>query len=64
MDCSPKEERVVTNRTPSDRLVVPFRLIDPSIDRIVRESDRIARQARRDCVPLPDFKIKRRRARR
>lgn len=62
MDCSPKEERIVTNRTPSDGLVVPFRMIDPSIDRIVRESDRIARQARRDSVPLPDFK--RRRARR
>ena len=35
-----------------------------NIERTARESDHFARQARRDSVPLPDYKIKRGRARR
>ena len=34
------------------------------IERAARESDRFARQACRDSVPLPDYKLKRGRARR
>ena len=38
--------------------------LDRDIERAVRESDSFARQARRDSVPLPDYKLKRGRARR
>lgn len=48
------------SRRPFSPVVIPFVARDKETDFIIRESENIARQSRRDSVPLPDFKLRRR----
>lgn len=47
-----------------DEVYMRISTLDRDIERTIRESDSFARQARRDSVPLPDYKLKRGRNRR
>lgn len=47
-----------------DEVYMQYSTWDRDIERAARESDHFARQARRDSVPLPDYKLKRGRNRR
>lgn len=64
MDSGSPQNPGGSNRLPITEPCIVLRAPDPTVERLARESDRFARQARRDSVPLPDYKLKRGRNRR